>query len=326
MFRSLRLLALALTVNCLLGAWAAAAAEWQVVRVTGLVWIVAEGMEPLRAAVGMNLPPNATVATTENARAMLRHDKDVLNVGPGTHIAPQARAVRGLTTVLMRQGEVEADIEHRAKPHFAVQTPFLAAVVKGTRFTVSVFGSSAQVAVKDGRVQVRTSGRRGSVDVTGGQTARLAGGALRVSGAGAGDEGTGSAEGPASSDAASAATTTQQSVAASESSRSSTVAVVTAVRAAEAEGATNTPAESTGEPAPSETESSGSGEPEGSGGESAGGNSGGGNPGHASGHNRHRGHGRGFWRGRGHAYGHLVGNRGSRNGHGGGGEGEGGEN
>jgi hypothetical protein len=322
MFRALRMLALALTANFLWGAATVAAAEWQVVKVTGLVWIVAEGMEPLRAVPGMTLPPNATVATTERARAMLRHDNDILNVAPGTHVAPQARPVRGLTTVLMRQGEVEADIEHLGKPHFAVQTPFLAAVVKGTTFTVSVSGNSAEVSVRSGRVQVRAGGRRGSVDVTGGQTARLAGGALRVAGAGVGEgEGdSGSAESSASSDVAPSETNTHQGVGASDSGRSSTAAVVSAARAAEAETGTNTPPGGSDEPAPAETGSDDPGE--GSGGGSAGGNSGAEDPGHASGHKRHRGHGRGFWRGRGHAYGHVFGHRGNSRGHGGGGGGE----
>jgi hypothetical protein len=160
------------------------AADWQVVRVTGLVWVVAADMEPLRAAAGMVLPDNATVATTSQARAMLRHGEDVLSVGPLTQVAPQSRQIRGLTTVLMRTGEVEFNIEHLSAPHFAVQTPFLAAVVKGTQFTVAVSGGSSAVSVETGRVRVSALAAGQAFDLTNGQTAKLADGELQFSGPG----------------------------------------------------------------------------------------------------------------------------------------------
>jgi len=163
----------------------ATAAEWQFVRVTGLVWVVKAEMEPMRATAGMVLPDNATVATTSRARALLRHGEDILNVGPSTHVAPQARAVRGLTTVLMRQGHLDLDVERRGAPHFAVETPVLAAIVKGTRFSVAVSGDDGAVSVDAGRVQVRALAAGQAVDVTNGQTAKLSRGGLQVSGAGA---------------------------------------------------------------------------------------------------------------------------------------------
>ncbi len=163
----------------------ATAAEWQFVRVTGLVWVVKANMEPMRATAGLVLPDDATIATTSRARALLRHGEDILNVGPSTQIAPQARAVRGLTTVLMRQGTLDLDIERRGAPHFAVQTPVLAAVVKGTRFSVAALGDNGAVSVDTGRVQVRALAAGQEVDVTNGQTAKLSRRGLQVSGAGA---------------------------------------------------------------------------------------------------------------------------------------------
>ena len=186
MLRKPLLLTLLLMLYVTLYAPALRAAEWQVVRVTGLVWVVAVGMEPAQATPGMILPDNATVATTSRARAMLRHGEDILNLGPSTHIAPQTRRVRGLTTVLMRQGELEADIERRARPHFSVQTPFLAAVVKGTRFTVAVSERGAEVSVASGRVEVADLGAGQAVEITNGQRAVTAtAGGLAVSGSGA---------------------------------------------------------------------------------------------------------------------------------------------
>lgn len=184
MFRLARLLALALLWN-LFATSGLMAADWQVVKVVGLVWVVGVDMEPQRATAGMILPDNATVATTSRSRALLRHGEDILNLGPDTHVAPQARPVHGLTTVLMRQGDLDLDIEHRAQPHFSVQTPFLAAVVKGTRFRVSVHGRDAAVAVRTGRVQVTAFAAHKAVDVTDGQKAEVKGEHLQLSGDGA---------------------------------------------------------------------------------------------------------------------------------------------
>ena len=160
------------------------AQDWEVVRVTGLVWVVKADMEPMHATAGMILPDDATIATMSSARAMLRHGEDILNLGPSTHIAPQARRVHGLTTVLMRQGNLDLDIEKLGVPHFAVQTPVLAAVVKGTQFSVAIAGSDGAVSVETGRVQVTALVGGEQVDVTNGQTAKLSGPSLQVSGAG----------------------------------------------------------------------------------------------------------------------------------------------
>jgi hypothetical protein len=86
--------------------------------------------------------------------------------------------------VLMRQGNLDLDIEKLGVPHFAVQTPVLAAVVKGTQFSVAIAGGDGAVSVDTGRVQVTALAGGEQVDVTSGQAAKLSGGSLHVSGAG----------------------------------------------------------------------------------------------------------------------------------------------
>ena len=182
MVRFAKLLAASL-ILCV-GSASAKAAEWQVVRVSGLVWVVGEGTEPMRAAPGMVLPDDATVATTSGARAMLQSGRDILNLGPKTQVAPQARKVHGLTTVLMRQGILDADIERLGAPHFQVQTPTLAAVVKGTRFTVTAAWAGNAVAVNRGLVQVTALARGQSVDLSAGQTATVVKAGVELQGSG----------------------------------------------------------------------------------------------------------------------------------------------
>src|SRR3546814_14786860 len=47
-------------------------------------------------------------------------------------------------------------IKKKLTPHFGVQTPYLAAVVKGTTFSVTVDGTGASVQVVEGAVEVST--------------------------------------------------------------------------------------------------------------------------------------------------------------------------
>lgn len=68
-------------------------------------------------------------------------------------------------------GDVTVDVERRNVQHFAVQTPYLAAVVKGTRFSVAVQNGGASVNVDRGAVQVRDTARELVVEVRQGQSA-----------------------------------------------------------------------------------------------------------------------------------------------------------
>jgi hypothetical protein len=69
--------------------------------------------------------------------------------------------------------------------HFAVDTPFLVAVVKGTKFTVTSGSTNSQVDVTRGKVGVEDLADRTFVDVLAGQHARDgAGQPLSVGGSG----------------------------------------------------------------------------------------------------------------------------------------------
>ena len=69
------------------------------------------------------------------------------------------------TEVVQQKGEIALNIEKRSRPHTYVHTPFLAAVVKGTTFTVTVTEKAASVSVDEGLVQVSS--------FTGGQSANV---------------------------------------------------------------------------------------------------------------------------------------------------------
>jgi hypothetical protein len=162
----------------------ALAADWKIARLTGGAWILAEGKDPVPAAGGMVVPKGSTVSTGRNGRVMLVHNQDTVMVGPGTLVGVPHRPDRGVSTTLVQQvGEVELAVQKRGRPHFSVQTPFLAAVVKGTEFSVVVSEKDATVRVDGGLVAVQDlrSGER--ADVGAGQSATATrGGGLSVSG------------------------------------------------------------------------------------------------------------------------------------------------
>jgi hypothetical protein len=166
---------------------AAFAAEWKIARLTGGAWFLAEGTNPVPAASGMVVPKGSTVSTAQNGRVMLVHDQDTVLVGPNSLVGVPYRPDRGVSTTLVQQvGEVELAVQKRGRPHFSVQTPFLAAVVKGTEFSVVVSKQDATVRVDGGLVAVQDLRSGDQADIGAGQSATTRGGAgLSVSGTGA---------------------------------------------------------------------------------------------------------------------------------------------
>jgi hypothetical protein len=95
------------------------------------------------------------------------------------------RTGRKFTTVKQYFGTVAVEADVRQVQHFAVQTPHLAAVVKGTRFTVSSGKRGAKVEVDRGRVAVEDRDTHQSTTVVAGQSVATSTGApLEVSGRG----------------------------------------------------------------------------------------------------------------------------------------------
>jgi hypothetical protein len=162
----------------------ASAAEWTVAKLSGHVVIQAGPLRTVALANGMTLQSGAVLLADKTGRALLVHGGDQMIVSPNSIIAiPKDDGAR--TTVLERLGEVELDVSHQTRPHFAVETPFLAALVKGTHFTVRVFKRGASVTVERGRVEVDDLLTGEKVDILAGQTALVQPGArLTISGAG----------------------------------------------------------------------------------------------------------------------------------------------
>jgi hypothetical protein len=144
---------------------------WVVDRVTGTAWIVEVSIGPIPVELGMPIPEQATVATASNGRVMLSRGEETILLSPDTTITVRDSVWGERTTVYQRTGEIELDVEARNYQHFSVETPLLAAVVKGTHFTVSVDAQGADVSVERGSVEVADHVSGDVADVGPGQRA-----------------------------------------------------------------------------------------------------------------------------------------------------------
>ncbi len=163
---------------------AAWAADWQVSKVSGQAWTGAEGRDT-EIATGMVVAAGVSIHTGPRGRVMLQRGTESMVIGPKSVVAVSDQPGAGLsTTVLEKAGTVSFDVEKQNVQHFSVETPMLAAVVKGTHFTVAVGRADGQVAVTRGTVQVTSLKTGQQTNVTAGQHASVGSRGLSVSGIG----------------------------------------------------------------------------------------------------------------------------------------------
>jgi hypothetical protein len=151
----------------------ALAQDWVINKVSGKVSVGAAGSPARAVAAGMSVSQGSTITTGANARAMLVRGSETLVVGPNSAIAIQPGQGGLTTTILQKAGQLTVDVETKQAPHFSVETPFMAAVVKGTMFDVRVSTRDASVSVQRGRVQVADFATGQTADITPGQRASV---------------------------------------------------------------------------------------------------------------------------------------------------------
>ena len=176
--------ALAVAILGSSSAWAAPPA-WLVSETSGPVSIASPGVTRI-AQRGGALAIGDIVSTGRGGRAVLVRGEEYLVVAPNTRITiADPGPSGGLTQVIEHAGNVIYKIRKMMMPHFAVQTPFLAAVVKGTTFSVTVTDKASSVQVIEGRVEVATRDGGASFLVMPGDIGTVTGakpGQLRVEG------------------------------------------------------------------------------------------------------------------------------------------------
>lgn len=132
--------------------------SWRVVDTAGVVRVGGPGVMPVALTRDRELPADAWIETASGRAVLVRGEETVL-VEPNSRVQLPGDTVNGNTQVLQNLGSAIYTIGKQKKPHFQVDTPYMAAVVKGTAFTVTVGAGNASVAVSEGLVEVSTPGQ-----------------------------------------------------------------------------------------------------------------------------------------------------------------------
>jgi len=173
MSRLLQLLG-ASVAGTLLLATSAFADDWTAVQLRGQVLqLVDNQWQPL--VRGMVVPDSRVVRTLGFGHVTLTRGQETLDLGPNTQIQIHDRGTAALpsTTVTQYFGSVSVEAQVENVKHFAVETPYLAAVVKGTRFTVTSGDTGASVSVQRGHVEVGDYHNGSHTLITVGQSATV---------------------------------------------------------------------------------------------------------------------------------------------------------
>jgi len=150
-----RILTMAFALAAASSAVAAEDGAWLVSKSSGEVWMTTSGARPASLGQEEVLKPGDTIRTGRNGRVLLVRGEETILVSPNSVIGLPTEKKDGLsTTILQQAGSILFEVEKKNVKHFEVETPYVAAVVKGTHFSVSVNAASTSVNVLRGQVEV----------------------------------------------------------------------------------------------------------------------------------------------------------------------------
>ncbi|MBL0966383.1 MAG: FecR domain-containing protein, partial [Blastomonas sp.] len=147
--------------------------DWLVTKLRGeVLQLVGDDWAPL--VRGDVVPDDRAIRTMASGRATLQRGGETIEIAANTQIRIfDTAGGKRFTTVQQHFGTVAIEAEVRNVRHFAVQTPYLAAVVKGTRFEVKTSAKQSQVKVQRGLVAVEDTRSGASALIKAGQTAAV---------------------------------------------------------------------------------------------------------------------------------------------------------
>lgn len=150
-----RAFAVAFAVAATSPTFAADGGDWTVSKSSGEVWLAGSGVQQASLKQEDVLKPGDTVRTGSNGRVLLKRGEETIMVSPNSVVGVPTEKKEGLsTTIMQRAGSILLDVEKRNVKHFEVETPYLAAVVKGTQFRVTINAGKTTVDVIRGQVEV----------------------------------------------------------------------------------------------------------------------------------------------------------------------------
>lgn len=149
-------------------------ADWRVMSRSGVVRLREPGRAPRDARVNDRVHPGTTVTTGASSAAVIANGVQRMTMSANSRMTIARSSSPGMTRILQNLGSVLFQVDRRRVQHFRVETPRLAAVVKGTTFTVTVNSRFERVDVAQGLVEVRANQGGATREVPGGQSVSVA--------------------------------------------------------------------------------------------------------------------------------------------------------
>ena len=146
--------------------------SWQAREVTGTARRQGPDGRWVAVAAGDRVAAGEQIETDGGGRVVLARAGDSITVAPGSRLALPREAQTG-TAVLQSFGTALFKVERGPQRRFEVRTPYMAAVVKGTTFTVTASPVSNTVHVVEGAVEVGSLSGGDRLMVRPGQTATM---------------------------------------------------------------------------------------------------------------------------------------------------------
>jgi hypothetical protein len=148
---------------------------WEVRRISGSAWLLQNGQNQVLLKKNSMVQPGNMLKTGDRSRVLLARGKERIQVGSNTvlSIPDDAELKPGETKIKLKSGELDLIVKKMPHKHFSVETPFIAAVVKGTHFTVSTTSTRSLVRVFEGLVGVSSMDSDEQADIRPGKSASL---------------------------------------------------------------------------------------------------------------------------------------------------------
>jgi hypothetical protein len=146
--------------------------NWRIIQSVGEVELSSGGMFPVALDRKSDLEPGSVVKTGATGRVVLRRGEEQIVLKANSALTLTAASGRS-TELSQESGTAVFSVDRKRVPHFEVKTPYFAALVKGTVFTVYVDSFGAKVSVREGAVEVSTPWREAVTLVEAGKSARV---------------------------------------------------------------------------------------------------------------------------------------------------------
>ena len=127
--------------------------------------------EPL--AKGTEVAAGDRITTGAGGAVVLGRGEDLITMAENSQVAIVDPQPGSATLLEQPYGQAQYHVTKQPNPHFEVDTPLLATIVKGTTFDVSATAAGSAVAVEEGRVQARDRRGGGSGLVGKGEIGRV---------------------------------------------------------------------------------------------------------------------------------------------------------